>query len=168
MIWQKGLHSQSSWTCVHNRHLPTELRIANNARLDRFRLPTHRAPQSATLLLHTSVRLDIDQPHNRRSRPTARPPTAQHRQRNLAVRARPLFDTKDQLHHRRPLLRQPSMLCGNMPRNASLRMAVPLRRPRPSQVLLRHRLLLPHARLGCFNSLQQQAVSLKTRPWLWK
>lgn len=100
--------------------------------IDRLGLPTHRTSQSPPLPPHPPTRLHRPPSHHRRHCETTLPASTQHVKRDLALRTRPLPHPKDQRHHRRPLRRHPSLLRRNLPRNASERMAVPLRRPRPA------------------------------------
>lgn len=60
----------------------------------------------------------------------------------------PLLDHESEQPHHRLLLREPALLVPDLPGDASFGMAIPLRRARPAQVMLRHRLLLPYSRLG--------------------
>jgi hypothetical protein len=123
-------------------------------RLDRFSLHPDRTPQSPAQRAHPVMSCRPGQGHG----PIASPTTARCRSWNLAVRAVSLPHTKGKHDGLRSLRRRSSLLGRHMPRNARKRVAVPLRRPRTPQVMLRHRLLLPHARLVRYRLDLDQAL----------
>ena len=115
----------------------------------RFTIPATRTPQSTLLQCHQIRAKQHHDSHNTRDGPHARCSTRKRRPLLMALRTLPLPSPESKQPHRRLLLRFPSLLSPQLPRNASLGMAIPLRRPRSPKVLLRHRLLLSHPRLGC-------------------
>ena len=160
---------QQTWPPAHPsclstksvRSLPTPIYTNPPARLP---LPAPRTPHGPLPAQHPLAHLRQHPPNNARDSNPPRHPTRRRRPRALALRALPPPRAARKQPHSRLFRRLPALQRRRVPRDARFGVAVSLRCARPAQVLLRNRLLLPHARLGGQCADEPEALPLAPEP----